>query len=52
MKFNKDQIKDLLYLKQKGCDGRLCFNCQWGRYKQQPPVNTNVGFEVNQNVKN
>jgi len=29
MKYSKEQIKDLLILKQKGCVGRVCLDCQW-----------------------
>ena len=29
MTYSEEQIKDLIYLKQKGCIGRLCSTCQW-----------------------
>jgi len=31
MKFNKEQIKDLIYLKQNSCKGRSCGPCQWNQ---------------------
>jgi len=49
MKFNKEQIKDLIYLKENnGCKGRKCAKCLWGKtnfdscWFQNQPESVNV----------